>query len=309
MNRPGIVWRGRRVTSSTLLLGMTTAACCIASATWIALPLLLLAAVGALPGQPLIVLVAVAIWSGLALVAVLPGVSSAVAIGALGLVAPTGPDRVLLDANWRTVCARAGVAAERFMLRIDPSTGINALAAGSSLVAVTPAAVHLPPGELRAILAHELGHHHDHHATLFGVQFWFLLPLIAVDRLLAALARRLANVPMAGPLVRWLHVVLVTTMMLPIRVVALVAALGSRRAELDADAFCAELGGGSALSRLLSRFEQPEVHVRVWRTLLLTHPQPADRIRALHGRGRCPMPARRAPLLNTNGTQPEGSGS
>lgn len=288
--------RHRRVTWATLALSATVPAAYALGLALVVGPLALL--IGWLT-TPILGLALLALWSGLAPIMLVPAISDALLGWILGVQVPAGAERARMSAAWARVCLRAGVAPERFSLRLDPSGQINAFAAGLRMVALTGGAMRLHQDELEAVLAHELGHHRDCHTLWWALASWYLAPLSLVERLLGALARLAGPLPLLGHLVHSVRALvgwLVRGLMLP---AGLVWALGSRRAEYDADASSRELGYGRALVRLLERIERIEQGRDPWTTggafvarrgdglvaaLLASHPPTGDRIRRLEAR-------------------------
>ncbi|MFE1787283.1 M48 family metalloprotease [Streptomyces sp. NPDC059525] len=182
----------------------------------------------------------------------------------LRLQYPLPAERALLAPVWREVTARAGVDGDRYELWVEDSDQLNALAAAGHIVAVTRQALeHLPPAQLAAVLAHELGHHTAGHSWAGLLGWWYALPGRLAWRGLTAAVIRLVRVASgfsylaAGILlvvIGWLALATLTlTYGLPLLLLVLpyaTAAVG-RRAELRADAHAAELGFAPMLARML----------------------------------------------------------
>ena len=74
---------------------------------------------------------------------------------------PTAEEQAVLEPAFEDVLSRLGRGSKRrYRLRVIDDDNLNAAAGGGSLVMVTTRAVHtLPDDQLKAVLAHELGHH------------------------------------------------------------------------------------------------------------------------------------------------------
>jgi STE24 endopeptidase len=82
-------------------------------------------------------------------------------------IRPPGPgEQRTLTSPWQTVCQVAGVEPARYVLMVEDSHELNAFAAGVRTVSVTQSALRLPPKQLEAVLAHELGHHLSGHPVV-----------------------------------------------------------------------------------------------------------------------------------------------
>lgn len=215
-----------------------------------------------------------------------------------GLRAPTARELTWLTPSWEAVCAAAGVDSGRYRLWVERSHELNAFAAGGRTVAVTRAALDLPPPSLEAILAHELGHHLAGHTRASLLIWWLELPA----RLLARLVRLLAlAVPSIGrafaPFGR--AVVVLVTVLLGLGVLTALAFLdpwllltpllgpvlawSKRLGEYRADRMAARLGYGPELIALLKQWIvlHRGDERRLWARLLAGHPAHIDRITRL----------------------------
>ncbi|SFW91027.1 M48 family metalloprotease [Amycolatopsis australiensis] len=215
-----------------------------------------------------------------------------------GLRAPTQRELARLTPSWEAVCAAAGVDSGRYRLWIERSRELNAFAAGGRTVAVTRAALDLPPPGLAAILAHELGHHLAGHTRASLLVWWLELPA----RVLARLVRLLAlAVPFVGrafaPFGR--AVVVLVTVLLGLGVLTVLAFLdpwllltpllgpvlawSKRLGEYRADRMAARLGYGPELIALLKQWIvlNRGDERRLWPRVLAGHPAHIDRITRL----------------------------
>ena len=137
----------------------------------------------------------VAIWTALGALTFVAPAERVLGRVVLRLRAPDARQQALLDPAWRAVCRRAGVAPDRYLLRVQRSSAVNASAGGGHLVAVTSGALDGRGVPLEAILAHELGHHLGGHAAMGLLLAWYRGPLrlvLGVGRA-AARAGRVAS--------------------------------------------------------------------------------------------------------------------
>ncbi|MEV8372541.1 M48 family metalloprotease [Kribbella sp. NPDC056861] len=112
---------------------------------------------------------------------------------------PTMLEQQKLDVAWRAVCSQVHVDPKYYKLWIEESDDINGYAMAGKSVAVTRWALNsLPPRQLQAVLAHELGHHQGGHPWAGLVAFWYSLPGRSLAGLVSAILR---SGPVAGCLV------------------------------------------------------------------------------------------------------------
>ncbi|WP_378742755.1 M48 family metalloprotease [Nocardia brasiliensis] len=97
---------------------------------------------------------------------------------------PTMAEQHRLDQVWGAVTQRAGVRSNDYRLWVQDTDELNAFAAAGHIVAVTRAALSLPPPRLAAVLAHELGHHLAGHSWAALLTYWYSLPGRLVARVL-----------------------------------------------------------------------------------------------------------------------------
>ena len=232
-------WRSRVVSRYAWIEAVAAIFACAVSFILPFGPVLLL--VGWLGGPTLAALAALA-WIASGLLVVLPTVSESVVSWLTGAKEPTQAEADRLGAAWDDVCRATTIEPHTFALRVIPCPPpspqkppyINAFAAGTNVVAVSSDALaQLDDRKLRAILAHELGHHAGYDAVPRGLIAWYLG---LTEAILWPFPRRTA-----GAILRVLY--------LP---VTLVLGLASRPCEFAADAFAARLGHGPALQRLLA---------------------------------------------------------
>jgi Zn-dependent protease with chaperone function len=106
---------------------------------------------------------------------------------------PTAAEARRLAPVWSRVVDRAGVAGDRFRIRVVDLPEVNAHSVGRDVICVTVGALdQLGDRELAGVLAHELGHHLRMHTSAAAFLVWVLLPLQGVALIGAALAYPLA---------------------------------------------------------------------------------------------------------------------
>lgn len=241
---------------------------------------------------------------------------AAVARWVSGFCPPTPGELAALEPAWLAVRERAGIPDGRYALWVQRSTEVNATASGGHTIAVTRRALQLPTHQLRAVLAHELGHHLGGHALATGLAHWYSVPA----RLALRIARRVvglvlwlygtvlditvrvvgAVLPGGGCLlslallvVRVLMALLSVAVFLVLACVPAALAWFSRLAELQADRVAARLGYGPALRQVLRETMDDDDRARRRASrmalLLATHPSMRTRVRALDRYRRTPL--------------------
>jgi Zn-dependent protease with chaperone function len=216
---------------------------------------------------------------------------------------PTMMEQQRLDAAWRAVCARADVNPQYYKLWVEESDRVNGYAMAGRSISVTRWTLNsMPPRQLQAVLAHELGHHRGGHPWAALVVFWYALPGRLAVAAVRGLFRLSVQIPALGCLVGglillgygfsilgalWFHgdVLYPLLAVLPF-VVPIPLAWFSRRSELNADLVAADVGYGrdtvAYLYDLQAQGEDVARRAAGWRgALYATHPSLADRIRAL----------------------------
>jgi Zn-dependent protease with chaperone function len=207
---------------------------------------------------------------------------------------PSDDERSRLRGLLEPLTARAGIDADRLILRIQEDSRTNASAGGGHLLFVTEGALSLADEELEAILAHELGHHRGLHPVLTAVVWWLRLPGAALAaaygflrRAVAALGQRLGFLGrlLSLPLLLLLVVWQVAVMWL-FYVAELLAMRAARISEFEADGAAARWGYAEPLVNVYERLAQRESEPpsRLGR-LLADHPPLAERIERLGGAG------------------------
>ncbi|GLY51020.1 M48 family metalloprotease [Lentzea sp. NBRC 102530] len=231
----------------------------------------------------------------------LPTVDKLLAVLAHRLRKPTGTESAALQPLLDEVCGAAGVEPGRYWLRVQNSREINAMAVGGHVVGVSTAAMRLPPEQLEAVLAHELGHHLAGHTKISLLRWWYELParttvwvVLVVGLGVHAAGRRIGT-----PAARTISIVLIVVLavaavavspwVLLVPVIAPLLAWQSRKAELHADRVAAELGYGPLLLEVLQQWVRQghDLHrarAGVRARMLASHPSCAQRISRLRGR-------------------------
>ncbi len=194
----------------------------------------------------------------------------------LGYRPPSLAEQDRLASPWHDVTARFGVASTAYQLWIHESEKPSAEAAAGHIVAVTSAALRLPPGQLSAVLAHELGHHVAGHSWTALLTFWYALPARLIWRAVRSLyrlmspSRRLrtrretkarSQLLLIAILLALLVVYLFPWLLLLALIPPLLAAV-RRRAELRADRSAAARGYGPQLAYVLEKFITDEADAK-----------------------------------------------
>lgn len=209
---------------------------------------------------------------------------------------PTTEEQAVLEPAFREVLSRLGRGSKRrYRLRVIDDDNLNAAAGGGSLVMVTTRALHtLPDDQLKAVLAHELGHHAGLHPLVLLAQGWMYVPI----RIVAWVAAKLHKIVVwiSGQKVNnrvyfaLLAVALLLRLMLfvlglVLRLANLILVSFGRRAEYRADDMGVALGYGHSLERALRTIEgtapaelQPSGAGSWLTNLESTHPPTAKRI-------------------------------
>ncbi|WP_394617555.1 M48 family metalloprotease [Lentzea sp. JNUCC 0626] len=240
-------------------------------------------------------------WFATGAIVLLPTVDKLLAVLAHRLRKPTGTESAALQPLLDEVCGAAGVEPQKYWLRVQNSREINAMAVGGHVVGVSTAAMRLPPEQLEAVLAHELGHHLAGHTKISLLRWWYELParlviwLVLVTGLgIYAVGRRIGT-----PGARVISIVLIVVLavaavavspwVLLVPVIAPLLALQSRKAELHADRVAAELGYGPLLLEVLQQWVRQGHDLNRARAgmrarMLASHPSCAQRISRLRGK-------------------------
>lgn len=197
----------------------------VAVAILVSLPMVILslylvfsiAGIFLLTGPQLLFWLIMGSWVVAGLLLLIPGIEQRLAWPLFRLRPPTAEEWDALGSSWEAVCHAANVNPERFLVRVQDTKQINALAAGGSLVGVTRFALTLPGDQLSGVLAHELGHHAHGHARVGIVLWWYTLPI----RLLFAIAKGVIQAAIKQPIIIAIAIILI------IAVVTIVTAINS----------------------------------------------------------------------------------
>ncbi|HZX07288.1 M48 family metalloprotease [Kribbella sp.] len=241
----------------------------------------------------------VTLWVLSGLLILLPATEDAVARFLCRLRKPTLMEQQKLDIAWRAVCAHAGVDPGFYKLWVEESDSVNGISVAGRSVAVTRWALNnLPPRQLQAVLAHELGHHRGGHPWATLLVFWYAQPARWTMAAIQAMARLRTAIgclitiffvlALAGLVLRSMMwggwgwaVYAVLPFLVPIPL-----AWFSRRSEFIADRVAADLGYARDTIRFFydvqSQGEDVARRAAGWRgAVYATHPTIADRIRSL----------------------------
>ncbi|NIK60823.1 M48 family metalloprotease [Kribbella shirazensis] len=244
----------------------------------------------------------VVLWVLSGLVVIVPATEDFIAKYLYRLRRPTLMEQQKLDISWRTVCTRAGVDPGYYRLWVEESDTINGAAVAGHSVAITRWALNnLPPRQLQAVLAHELGHHRGGHPWATLLVFWYAQPGRLMVSFIQALFRLGGRVPALGCVIVGFFALSLAGLILNSMIfgnwdwagyallpflVPIPLAWFSRRAELMADRVAGELGYArdtiAFLYDLQSQGQDVARRAAGWRgALYATHPTLADRIRTL----------------------------
>lgn len=171
----------------------------------------------------------------------------------------------------------------------------NAFAVGGGVITLDRGFLGMYDQALKAIIAHELGHHVRRHTTANGLALWFGLP--ARGLLIALITVTFGMVQGAGSIrgcgCSLIYISLLVALMIPTVVLYLLLGgadllmrLLDRKSELEADAYAASIGYREelvdALAALKEVYGDPEPGPRLSAARLTsTHPSFTDRIAAV----------------------------
>jgi Zn-dependent protease with chaperone function len=229
-----------------------------------------------------------------------PAVESVMARMSFNVSRPSQAELAVLVPAWQAVCDAAGVDGSKYHLLVEESDQPNAMAAAGRTVAVSRAALRLPPAELAAVLAHELGHHLSAHAVVSWLAWWYALPsrgaaflggvairvVLAVGRVFLVFGNGLGYLAaLFLAIIMLTAIAFVSFWLLLAPLISPLLAWVSRLGEYHADRTAAQLGYGPALIQAFRRWQYAEASDRhadgLKARLLSTHPSLSDRIRRL----------------------------
>ncbi len=226
----------------------------------------------------------------------IPAVERQTSMFLFGSREPTALESERLDPAWADVISRVAEQSREFILRVVDSDELNAMAAGGHIVAVTRAALELPDMELRAVLAHELGHHTGLHAIAGLLTFWLLLPIAWVIRIATWIASFCVGMIERSeddgiPWISLLIGAVAAFVSLVLRafsfVVDAVLRFFGRQAEFVADGMAVNVGFGPALISAFHRMRMlapDDGIITVSERLASTHPDFGSRIERIEVR-------------------------
>jgi Zn-dependent protease with chaperone function len=239
--------------------------------------------------------IVVAVWTASGGLVFVPPIERFLSRVLLGLRQPTPAQLAKFQAAWAVVCAQAGIRGTGYVLRVQPVAALNASAGAGHIVGVTATALALPPRQLEAILAHELGHHLGGHAMIGLLHTWYSWPLRTLVRVSMFVGRVASTLLMFLRFSNILTLVLLPFVLLScfasllVPLVALpvtVSTIVMRRSELRADATAVRLGYGPELLALYRGWAAYEpLSPGLWRSLRAffrdTHPRFHTRVRSI----------------------------
>lgn len=207
---------------------------------------------------------------------------------------PLGSELAVLQPIWYEVTQRAGVDGSQYDLWMEDTDELNASAAAGHIVGVTRGAMRsLPPQQLAAVLAHELGHHVGGHAWAGLLGHWYAVPARLVMSALRLVIRVLAAISevLAGLFVLFLGVLAIALLFtfpaaLALYAVPFLLAWSGRQGELRADRFAGLIGYGPLLVSVFTAWhaagaDDDRRKQRTMARLMSTHPPLHKRIRAI----------------------------
>jgi len=180
-----------------------------------------------------------------------------------------------LDLLLEEVCELADVDRALLAVEVADSLDPGAYAWRDQLVLITPRMFELPPWELQAALAHEVGHLRQSHHRELSVVAHLLRPHRRVQGLMAGWWTESSWRDRVFVSFFW---VIWTLVALPAAAVAALLHLVVRGRERDADRYAKEIGFGDALVILLRRFGPDRREFLGVFPLPAEHPPPEKRI-------------------------------
>ncbi len=124
-----------------------------------------------------------ATWLALGTLLFVRPVQVAVLTPLLGARRPDPRELDIIGPVWTSLAARNDLQPDDFVVRILPSSELNAFACGGHLVVVTSFAVDgLTRPQLAGVLAHELSHHLGMHTVALTLGHWLSIPVVLFAR-------------------------------------------------------------------------------------------------------------------------------
>lgn len=216
----------------------------------------------------------------------------------LGCRDPVPAEAARLTPLWDEVFERAGIHPDAYLLQVSDRPVQNAFAVGDGVITLDQGILGMGEPELKAIIAHELGHHVRRHTATNALGLWFGLPARALLVLLMTIS--LGLIRSSGAIrgcgcslvyIGFLIIVLIPTVALYLLLggASLLLRLLDRKAEFEADTYAAAIGYreemSGALASLLEIYGDPEPAPALSpERLNSTHPPFSDRIAALEAK-------------------------
>lgn len=148
---------------------------------WLVTMVILWLPLGLLWNVPLWVVPAT--WLALGALLFVRPVQVAVLTPLLGARRPDPRELDIIGPVWTSLAARNDLQPDDFVVRILPSSELNAFACGGHLVVVTSFAVDgLTRPQLAGVLAHELSHHLGMHTVALTLGHWLSIPVVLFAR-------------------------------------------------------------------------------------------------------------------------------
>ena len=184
-----------------------------------------------------------------------------------GATEPTTTQRARLDAQLSAVLEGVGKGPkERFHLMVVDEPRPNAAAGAGRIVLITePALRQLDDAQLRAVMAHEYGHHVGLHPIVLITKLWLLVPVswfewlaVRVHNLLAKLSGMRMHIFFVLFVWCWILNLKIMLFMLRLnlRVITTILLLFERQGEYKADLVAVRLGHGEELITALEHIEE-----------------------------------------------------
>lgn len=197
----------------------------------------------------------------------------------------------------RTRAVHAEMSVRQYKLYVQEDLSANAYAGDGNVIGVTTGALsNLSDAQLKAILAHEFGHHVGLHPIVLVIQRWMIQPVVLTVRLGALLHNMLAwmtrmirmrwQVRVALWIVIMILRIAVWTVEMLLRFTTMILLFFGREAEFRADAVAARLHYGHDLISALVALEidedvseQMQLQPKAWiHRLWESHPATSVRI-------------------------------
>ncbi len=237
----------------------------------------------------------VGVWTLIAPLLLTPSADRVIWMRRMGCRELEPGERDRLVPLWREVFARAGIHPDAYQLKMSDQPVQNAFAVGDGMITLDQGILEMDDADLKAILAHELGHHVRRHSQVNMLAVWFAAPARTLYGLLVLLVTGLIRISgmFSGCNVAFLVLLLGLVLAIPAIVLFLLLGIAQllirlldRKSEFEADLYSAEIGFRfemiDALAELREIYGEPEPN-KPWSPARLgsTHPPFTDRIAAL----------------------------